>query len=85
MLSDNERKAVFDMYGEFGLKNGVTNHLGQKLPRYIYLDNADEIYDNFFNSHDPLTRNFEVDGSDLFGSILGDSCKGKNAPAPPAP
>jgi DnaJ-class molecular chaperone len=85
VLSSKERKAIFDMYGEFGLKNGVTNHLGQKLPRYMFLDNADDIYTAFFNAHDPLSQNFEVDGSDVFGSILGDGAKGKNAPAPPAP
>ena len=78
VLSDQERKAIYDMYGEYGLKTGVTNHLGQKIGGYVYLYNCDEIYNKFFTSYDPLAREFEVDGSDVFGSILGDGHKAKN-------
>ncbi len=41
VLSNPERKAIFDLYGEYGLKNGVTNHLGEKIGGYIYLGNDD--------------------------------------------
>ena len=45
MLSSNELKAIYDMYGEYGLKQGVTNHLGQKIGGYVYLYNSEEIVD----------------------------------------
>jgi DnaJ family protein B protein 13 len=41
VLSDSDRKAVFDKYGEYGLKNGVQNELGEKVGGYIYLGNSE--------------------------------------------
>ena len=83
VLSTLERKATYDMYGEYGLKTGVTNHLGQKIGGYIFLGNSDEIFENFFRYSNPLSKEFEVDGTDIYGSLLGDGLKGKNeAPAP---
>lgn len=40
VLSDPEKKAIFDMYGEYGLKNGVTNSQGQTVGGYMFKLNA---------------------------------------------
>lgn len=77
-MSNFDLKAVFDKYGEYGLKNGVTNDQGEKIGGYIYLGNSDEIFDAFFTRKDPFNPDtFEDDGSDLYGSILGDGHNGK--------
>lgn len=41
VLSHHERKAIFDKYGEYGLKNGVTREDGKKIGGYIFLANSD--------------------------------------------
>ena len=47
VLSDPEKKALFDKYGEYGLKNGVTSHTGQHIKGYNYQGNSIEIYEKF--------------------------------------
>ncbi len=50
VLSDEKRKAIFDAYGEFGLKNGVTDENGASTPKYLFLGNSDQINNNFFGT-----------------------------------
>lgn len=49
------------------------------------MGNSDEIFENFFGNSDPLATDFEVDGSDMYGSLLGDAhgAKNKLRPSPP--
>lgn len=85
VLSDPEKKAIFDLHGEYGLKNGVTNSAGQMIGGYMFMGNSEEIFESFFGGKDPLSNEFEVDGSDMYGSLLGDAhgAKNKLRPAPP--
>lgn len=46
----------------------------------MFLGNSDEIYENFFGSYSPLHHDFELDGSDVFGSLLSDAFGGKKQP-----
>ena len=48
VLSDPEKKAIFDLYGEYGLKNGVTNSKGQKVGGYMFMGESFEIFEQFF-------------------------------------
>jgi DnaJ-class molecular chaperone len=80
-----ELRGVFDKYGEYGLKNGVTNHKGQKIGGYMFLGNSDQIFEAFFNNFSPLEDNFDLDGKDVFGSLLNDGFGGKRQPSHPAP
>ena len=41
VLSHSERKALFDKYGEYGLKNGITGPNGEYIRGYMYLGNAE--------------------------------------------
>ena len=77
VLSHPERKALFDKYGEYGLKNGVTNHNGQSIKNYIYGGNSNEIYDKFMEIAHFNDNSYDLDGCDLYGSILGTASKGK--------
>lgn len=49
------------------------------------MENAYEIFEAFFGNVDPMSTNFEVDGSDVYGSLLGDAhgAKNKLRPEPP--
>ena len=84
-MSDPEKKAIFDLHGEYGLKNGVTNSQGQRIGGYMFMGNSEEIFEGFFGSTDPLATDFEIDGSDVYGSLLGDAhgAKFKLRPEPP--
>lgn len=49
------------MYGEDGLKNGVTNPLdGFHSGSYVFSGNSIEIFEEFFGSKNPYTDNFFV-------------------------
>jgi DnaJ family protein B protein 13 len=52
---------------------------------YTFLGNSDEIFEKHFVESDPLSRDFEVEGTDVYGSLLGDGHKAKNEAAPCAP
>ena len=78
MLSNLEYRGIFDKYGEYGLKNGVTNHKGEKIGGYMFLGNSEEIYEQYFGKTTPMDDIFEPDGSDIYGSLLGDGFGGKS-------
>ena len=54
VLSDPKKKGIYDKYGEYGLKNGVTDEFGNKFDGYIFLGNSEEIHDTFFDSKTPM-------------------------------
>ena len=86
MLSSPKLKGLFDKYGEYGLKNEFKNDQGQMVGGYIFLGNSDEIFDAYFEDENALNRErFEDDGSDMFGSLLGDAHGAKRKPKPAAP
>ena len=86
VLSNEEHKGIFDKYGEYGLKNGITNHLGQHIGGYIFLGNSEEIYEAYFEDEKALDRGkFEHNGQDIFGSLLGDAHGAKRKPKPSKP
>ena len=41
VLSHSERKALFDKYGEYGLKNGITGPDGKHIRGYMFLGNSE--------------------------------------------
>ena len=73
------------MYGEYGLKNGVTNNEGKKIGGYIFMGNAEEIFEKYFGSKEPLRTYFDIEGADMYGSLLGDAQGAKNKPRALAP
>ena len=85
VLSNHERKAIFDKYGEYGLKNGVTSNEGKQIKSYTYLGNSMEIFNHYFSTTHLNNDVYEMDGSDVFGSLNNDAMKGKNQrkPFPP--
>jgi DnaJ family protein B protein 13 len=65
-----ERKAWFDKYGEFGLKEGVPSPTGSIIGGYRYGGNAFEIYERVFGTINPFAEKLEDDGKDQYGSMF---------------
>ena len=83
VLSNPKMKAIFDQYGEYGLKNEFKNEKGETIGGYIFLGNSEEIYDKYFEDEYPLDKErFNEDGSDVHGSFLVNA---KILPVPPVP
>jgi DnaJ homolog subfamily B member 13 len=70
-----ERKALFDKYGEYGLKEGIPNAKGCKIKQdcndtveivggYRFGGNSYEIFDKFFGSSNPFVDKLEDDARD---------------------
>ena len=53
VLSDPEKRAIYDQYGYEGLINGIPGHDGQSQG-YNYKGNAQEIFENFFATGNPF-------------------------------
>eukprot|EP01033_Poteriospumella_lacustris_P000512 gene512-345_t len=54
VLSDLEKRAIYDRYGYDGLKNGVPMGDGETSQGYTYKQNAQEIFENFFGTNNPF-------------------------------
>jgi len=78
VLSNPEYKGIFDKYGEYGLKQGIKDHQGQKIGGYTYLGNAEEIFESYFGDSSIIDGKFDLNGSDVYSSLLGDAYGAKN-------
>lgn len=61
VLSDLEKRAIYDQFGYEGLRDGVPNAEGEAMGAYTYKQNAQEIFENFFGTKNPFaTFGFET-------------------------
>ena len=67
------------------MKQGVTNHLGQQIGGYTFLGNSEEIFEAYFGDSKVIDGTFDLDGSDVYASLLGDALGAKNQAIPNAP
>lgn len=67
------------------MKNGVTNHLGEKTGSYTFLGNSEEIFEAYFGDSKVIDGSFDLNGSDVFASLLGDAHGAKNQASPNSP
>ena len=44
----------------------------------MFMGNGYDTFDKFFGSKDPLATDFEINGQDIYGSLLGDAHGAKN-------
>jgi len=54
VLSDPERRAIYDQYGYEGLRDGIPDQSGANKGGYNYKQNAQEIFENFFGTTNPF-------------------------------
>eukprot|EP01137_Pigoraptor_chileana_P033474 Opistho-2@24399 len=68
VLSDAEHRAIFDQYGEEGLKNGVPiGPNGEFTGAYTFHGNAHQIFKEFFGGNNPFADFFPADKGFGFG------------------
>ncbi|PIK38174.1 putative dnaJ-like subfamily B member 13-like [Apostichopus japonicus] len=77
VLSDAQRKAVYDQFGEEGLKNGVPVGNGEDvlwLPGYTFHGDPHKVFSDFFGGNNPFSEFFDGnhgDHSNGFGGLSG--------------
>lgn len=71
VLSDSMLRAVFDQYGEKGLKNGVPNGTGGWIPAWSFTQNPETLFAEFFGSFSPFADFFNGESriNNLFADI----------------
>jgi len=61
VLSNHDLRALFDKFGEAGLKEGVPDNSGGYLGgNYAYAQNGDEIFESFFGTANPFATIVEA-------------------------
>lgn len=54
VLSDTEKRAIYDQFGYEALRDGIQNADGETTGAYCYKQNAQEIFENFFGTKNPF-------------------------------
>lgn len=81
VLSDPQRRAIFDQYGEVGLKKGIPNGRGGTTGGWDFNRNPDEMFADFFGNSSPFADFFN---SDTGAPLLTQPQDQKAPKAPPA-
>ncbi|KAM6292271.1 dnaJ homolog subfamily B member 13-like [Porphyrio hochstetteri] len=77
VLSDPMKKGIYDKFGEEGLKGGIPLELGAENPwsaGYVFHNNPDRVFREFFGGDNPFAEFFDKDGLELllpFGGLRG--------------
>ncbi|XP_054753981.2 dnaJ homolog subfamily B member 13-like [Lytechinus pictus] len=87
ILSDPKKKAVYDQFGEEGLKNGVpagsNEDSGAWTQGYTFHGDANKVFMDFFGGNNPFSEFHEGIDGDLsmgFGGLLGRGRKKQDPP-----
>ena len=76
-----ETKAIYDIYGEYGLKEGCVTAEGKKIGGGYFLKQEPETYfERVLANTEFLLEPRALDGSDVQQSIFGDALGGLTAP-----
>jgi len=86
VLYNPETRAIYDEYGEYGLKEGIVRPDGSKIGGGYFLRTSPENYfEKIFQDGDFLTESRENDGSDAISSLFNDGLGGLNKAKPGKP
>ena len=81
-----DKKAIYDIYGEYGLKEGITTPDGKKIGGGYFLKQEPERYfERVLSNTEFLLEPRQMDGSDVQQSIFSDALGGLTQPKAPKP
>lgn len=80
VLSDLKNRAIYDQYGEEGLKSGVPTENGVFSKGYTFHGNAEKVFHQFFGGSNPFADFFVKDEVVGFGGIQGRGRKKQDPP-----
>lgn len=77
VLSNSELKAIYDKYGEYGLKEGIIGSDGKKYGGGFFMKRqAQEIFDAEFTAVDPWEYQDRFTEGQNYGSIFNNATRG---------
>lgn len=79
------KRNYYDQYGEFGLKEGVSDPQKGFIAGYRYAGNADEIFEKFFGTDNPYFSDYIGLGIRPLDTLFGSATGGLEAPAKEPP
>lgn len=72
VLSDTKRRAVYDQFGEDGLKGGVPNTEDDNYSKgYTFHGDAEKVFKEFFGGNNPFAELFDVTKNELEMGFAG--------------
>ncbi|KAM5186454.1 dnaJ homolog subfamily B member 13 [Callospermophilus lateralis] len=86
VLSDPVKRAIYDKFGEEGLKGGIPLEFGSQAPwttGYVFHGNPAKVFHEFFGGDNPFSEFFDADGSEVdlnFGGLRGRGVKKQDPP-----
>ncbi|PVD28192.1 hypothetical protein C0Q70_10778 [Pomacea canaliculata] len=86
VLSDPKKRAVYDQFGEEGLKNGVPHgcmEAGAWTQGYTFHGDAEQVFRDFFGGDNPFQEFYDRVDGDLsmgFGGLAGRGAKKQDTP-----
>lgn len=88
VLSDPNKKGLFDIYGKDGLQNGVLSKNGTLKGGYRYAGNAHEIFEKFMGTTNPFAllkdpEKMNEEKGSAFSSAYGGNATPSRPPLPP--
>lgn len=80
VLSDSKRRAIYDQFGEEGLKGGVPDGSGGFTSGYTFHGDPFKVFSTFFGGDNPFAEFFNGNDMGFFGGISGRSQPKKDPP-----
>ncbi|XP_043852996.1 dnaJ homolog subfamily B member 13 isoform X2 [Dromiciops gliroides] len=86
VLSDPVKRAIYDKFGEEGLKGGIPPEFSSQLTwtkGYVFHGDANRVFHEFFGGDNPYSEFFDPDGMDVnlnFGGLRGRGIKKQDPP-----